>query len=181
MRRAVFLDRDGTLTAETGKYITHPDALQILPGVLPALRLLTEAGFRLFLFTNQAGVGKGHLTLEMLTAIHAHLQTQIEAAGGHLEAIYFCPHHPNVGCECRKPKSGLLLQAAQERDVDLSTSIVIGDSIRDIVAGHSVGAMTLLVQTGHTTAFDPHDFPPPHPDQIFPSLLEASEWLISQS
>ncbi len=179
--RVLFLDRDGTISAETGKYITRPEDLQILPGALEAIRLCTEAGLRVFLFTNQAGVGKEALTLETLHAIHAHLLAQIEAAGGKVQGVYVCPHHPNDGCTCRKPKAGLLLQAQEDHALDLSQSVVIGDSARDIAAGTSVGAMCLLVQTGHTTDFDPATFPPPHPTKVFPTLLEAARWLTELS
>jgi histidinol-phosphate phosphatase family protein len=178
-KRALFLDRDGTISAETGKYITRPEDLQILPGALEAIRLCTEAGFRVFLFTNQAGVGKGALTLETLHAIHTHLLTQIEEAGGRVEAVYVCPHHPNDGCACRKPKAGLLWQAQKEHTLDLSQAVVIGDSARDIAAGASVGALCLLVQTGHTAEFDPTTFPSPHPAHVFPTLLDAAHWLIA--
>jgi histidinol-phosphate phosphatase family protein len=177
MKRAVFLDRDGVLTAEIGETITHPDTLRLLPGAADAAARLNAAGWQVFVFTNQAGVGRGHLTLETLHAIHDRLRAEVAAAGGMLSGIYACPHHPDDGCACRKPKSGLLLQAAAEHALDLTTCVVIGDSPRDIAAGHAVGCRTILVLTGHTHTFDAETFPAPHPDHVFPDLSAAADWL----
>lgn len=178
-RHVVFLDRDGVLTAETGAYITEPARLILLPGAAEAVARLTAAGWRLFLFTNQAGVGRGCLTAEMLERIHAHLAAQLEAAGGRLDGVYVCPHHPDAGCDCRKPEPGLLLRAAADHALDLRKCVVVGDTARDIAAGHAVGCRTLLVLTGHTTRFDPATFPLPHPDAVFPDLVAAVDWLLA--
>src|SRR5690348_1195966 len=124
-RHVVFLDRDGVLTAETGAYITEPAGLILLPGAAEAVARLTAAGRRVFLFTNQAGVGRGCLTAEMLERIHAHLAAHIEAAGGRLEGVYVCPHHPDAGCDCRKPEPGLLLRAAADHALDLHDCVVV--------------------------------------------------------
>ena len=177
--RALFLDRDGVLTAETGEYITRPDALQILPGAAEAVARLTAAGWLLIIVTNQAGVGRGVLSESALAAIHARLWDEIEAEGGVLTAIYACTHHPDAGCDCRKPLPGLLLQAAAEHDLDLSASYMIGDSPRDIAAGHAAGCHTLLVLTGHTAAYDPAAFPLPHPEAVFLDLSAAADWLLT--
>jgi len=179
--RAVFLDRDGVLTAETGAYITRPEALQLLPGAAEAVARLTAAGWPIFVVTNQAGVGRGALTAASLEAIHARLRSAVEAAGGALTAIYACTHAPEAGCACRKPLPGLLLQAAAEHDLDLSACILIGDSPRDIAAGHAAGCHTVLVLTGHTAAYDPSAFPPPPPDAVFPDLPAAASWLLLQT
>lgn len=176
--RALFLDRDGVLTAETGEYITRPSALQILPGVAEAAARLTAAGWLLIVVTNQAGVGRGILTKPDLEAIHARLIAEIQSAGGVLTAIYACTHHPDADCDCRKPLPGLLLQAAAEHDLDLSASYMIGDSPRDIAAGHAAGCHTLLVLTGHTASYDPVAFPLPHPEAVFPDLSAATDWLL---
>ena len=179
MAPTVFLDRDGVLTLESGEYITSPEDLQLLPGAADAVARLTQAGWQVFVFTNQAGVGRGYLTLEALEAIHTRLHAEIEWAGGKLTSIYACPHHPDAGCDCRKPKPGLLLQAASEHSLDLSQCFVIGDSPRDIAAGHAVGCKTLLVLTGHTSTYSPATFPLPHPNHIFPDLPSATDWLLT--
>ncbi|HZT42240.1 MAG TPA: D-glycero-beta-D-manno-heptose 1,7-bisphosphate 7-phosphatase [Chthonomonadaceae bacterium] len=180
-RPALFLDRDGVLTAETGAYITQPDALELLPGAAAAVARLTAAGWPIVVVTNQAGVGRGVLSVSALEAIHARLHANIQAAGGALTAIYACPHHPDDGCDCRKPLPGLLLQAATEHGLDLSASTMIGDSPRDIAAGHAAGCHTILVLTGHTASYEPTTFPLPHPDRVFPDLPAAADWLLLQT
>jgi histidinol-phosphate phosphatase family protein len=177
---AVFLDRDGVVSVEGGEYVTHPDALRLLPGALEAIAHLTEAGWPVFLFTNQAGVGRGFLTLETLDAIHARLRAEIEATGGALRGIYACPHAPGEGCDCRKPRPGLLHCAAVEHALDLTHCYVIGDTPRDIAAGNAVGCQTILVLTGHTNPYAPATFPPPQPDYVFADLLAAAAWLCRE-
>lgn len=179
-RPTLFLDRDGVVTTEGGEYVTDPDALRLLPGAAEAIARLAAAGWRLFLFTNQAGVGKGYLTLERLKAIHRRLTETLEAAGGRLNGIYFCPHHPDAGCDCRKPLPGMLLRAAAEHGLDLSACTVVGDSPRDIAAGHAAGCRTVLVLTGHTRSFDPVTFPAPHPDIVLPDLAAVADTLRAE-
>lgn len=179
MKRVVFLDRDGVVTAETGEYIVEPGALQILPGACEAIARLNAYGWRVFLFTNQAGVGRGYLSLETLDRIHKRLVEEIERAGGRLEGIYYCPHTPEAECKCRKPKAGLLLQAAQEHGLDLSHCWVLGDSHRDIVAGEAVQAYTGIVLTGHTKRADIEAMPLPHPERVFEDIAEAAGWLCA--
>lgn len=179
IRRAVFLDRDGVLTPETGEYIIHPDTISLLSGALEAVARLTAAGWPVFLFTNQAGVGRGVLTPETLDAIHARVVAEVEAAGGTITAIYACIHHPDAGCDCRKPKPGLLLQAAADYALDLTACYVVGDSPRDIAAGQAAGCHTLLVLTGHTRTYEPAIFPAPQPEQVFPDLPAAADWLAA--
>ena len=132
----------------------------------------------MIVFTNQAAVGRGRLTAEGLDAIHAKLRAEIAAAGGELQAIYACPHHPDAGCECRKPRPGMLLQAAREQHLDLTQCYAIGDTPRDIQAGHAAGCRTILALTGHTQTFDASDFPLPHPDYVVPDLAAAVESIL---
>jgi histidinol-phosphate phosphatase family protein len=174
--RAVFLDRDGVLNVEGGS-VVRPEDLQLLPGAVDAVARLTRAGWPVFVYTNQAAVGRGHLTLETLHAIHDRLQEEIEAAGGKLTAIYACPHHPDDGCACRKPRPGMLLQAAAEHGLDLTGCYAVGDTPRDIHAAHQVGCHTILVLSGHTTVYDADTFPSPQPEQVFPDLAAATDWL----
>ncbi len=177
-RCAIFLDRDGVLTVEGGAYVVRPEDLHLLPGAVDAVALLTQAGWPVFLFTNQAGVGRGYLSLEMLDAIHARLKAEVAAAGGALRGIYACPHAPEDQCDCRKPLPGLLYCAAAEHHLDLHRCYVVGDSPRDIQAGRAAGSHTILVLTGHTRAYDPAAFPAPPPDHVFPDLAAATNWLL---
>jgi histidinol-phosphate phosphatase family protein len=176
--QAIFLDRDGVVSVEGGEYVTTPEGLQLLPGSPEAIATLTTAGLPIFLFTNQAGVGRGFLTLETLHQIHARMVQKIELTGGRFTALYCCPHAPDAGCDCRKPKAGMLLQAAKEHDLDLARCCVVGDTSRDITAGHSVGCKTVLVLTGHTKSYDPSEFPDPQPDHVFPDLLTAVNTIL---
>jgi D-glycero-D-manno-heptose 1,7-bisphosphate phosphatase len=176
MNRAVLLDRDGTLNAEVG-YIGRPEQLILIDGAAQAVADLCAAGWQVIVFTNQSGIGRGLYSEADLAAVHTKLTAEIEAAGGRLSGIYFCPHAPDFGCDCRKPLPGLLHQAAREHDLDLTQCIVVGDSQRDMEAGQAVGCRTILVLTGHTTAEQATEFSPP-PDAVFPNLAAAVAALI---
>ena len=179
-RRAVFLDRDGVLSVEGGEYVTRPDLLRLLPGAGEAVARLNAAGYRVFVFTNQAGVGRGYMTQPALDAIHERLKHEIAQVGGSLEAIYACPHAPESHCECRKPRPGMLFLAAREHDIDLTQSYAVGDTPRDIAAGSAAGCHTLLVLTGHTDVYNAADFPDPQPERVFADLPAVAEWLAAQ-
>ena len=153
-RRAVLLDRDGTLTVE-GEWLTRAQDLELVPGAARALARLSAQGFLLVLVTNQSAVARGLITLDELRVIHDELQARLSAEGAHLDAIYSCPHHPSEGrgawrveCECRKPRPGLLRQAERELGLDLARSYVVGDAARDLEAGRAAGVPGLLVATG---------------------------------
>jgi D-glycero-D-manno-heptose 1,7-bisphosphate phosphatase len=152
--RAVFLDRDGTVI-HARHYPAHPDEIVLHDGVGPELAALKAAGFRLVLVTNQSGLAHGYFTAADLTAMHDRLQAQLAAFGADLDAIYVCPHHPEgaladlaVACNCRKPKPGMLVQAARDLDLDLTRSWMVGDILDDIEAGNRAGSRTLLVDLG---------------------------------
>ncbi|WP_075602321.1 D-glycero-alpha-D-manno-heptose-1,7-bisphosphate 7-phosphatase [Saccharicrinis aurantiacus] len=141
MKKAVFIDRDGVVNSDEGHYYIYKIEDFVLNPDLPsALALLKEAGFMLVLITNQGGVAKGIYTVDDVNAIHQKMQGILQAYNANFDAIYCCPHHNEVSnCECRKPKPGMLLQAAEEYDIDLSESFLIGDSLRDIQAGEAAG------------------------------------------
>lgn len=150
-RRAVFVDRDGTLNLDP-HYLKHVDDLVLLPGSAEAIRLLNEAGWLVVVVTNQSGVARGYLTEEMLRLIHERLRQEVGRAGGRFDAIYHCPHLPEAGCACRKPGLGMIQQAQREFPIDLARSWVVGDSRVDVELGQSAGARTALVprnQRGH--------------------------------
>ena len=176
--RAVFVDRDGVLSVEGGDYVTCAAKLRLLPGVGKAIARLNAAGFLVIVFTNQAGVGRGYMTMEALNDVHARLQCEISKAGGTITAIYACPHAPETGCGCRKPLPGMLLQAAREHNIDLKQSYAVGDSPCDIAAGQAAGCQTLLVLSGHTASYEPASFPTPLPDYVFETLIAATDWLV---
>ena len=153
-RRAVFLDRDGTLNDEVD-YLASPGDFRLLPGVASGLRVLAEAGFALVVVTNQSGVARGILDEETLAKINARMRAELSAAGVELDAVYYCPHHPEIGapyfradCTCRKPGPGMLLEAAAHLDLDLERSFAVGDSLRDLEAARAVRVEPILVRTG---------------------------------
>lgn len=143
--RAVFLDRDGVINrgAAAGEYITEADDFQLLPGVADAIAELEQAGFLVIVVTNQRAIARGHLTEDGLAAIHSRMQRLLAAAGASLAGIYYCPHEG--GCECRKPKPGMLLRAAQDHKLNLADSWMVGDSDTDVAAGQSAGCRTLRI------------------------------------
>lgn len=148
---ALFLDRDGTLTYPY-HYPSRPEHLRLSPGVGEPLRALRRAGFRLIVVTNQSGVARGYFTEQDLDRMHAHLRAELAAQGVELDAVYYCPHHPegviqglNIRCDCRKPMPGMLLQAAHDLQLDPTRSWLVGDILDDIEAGAQAGCRTALV------------------------------------
>lgn len=155
LRRAVFLDRDGVLIRDAAP-VSSIARIELLPGTGPALQRLHAAGYRLVVVTNQAIVARGTVTEAELHVIQAEIERRIQADGGPaLDGFYYCPHHPNanlpayrVDCQCRKPRPGLLLQAASAHRIHLPSSYMLGDRITDIEAGRHAGCRTIWVQTG---------------------------------
>ncbi len=178
----IFLDRDGTLNPDPG-YITSPDQFELFPGVSEALARLKRAGARLIVITNQSGVARGFLSRDDLDAVHTKLKRLLDGAGVSLDAIYFCPHHPDDGCECRKPNRGMIDRAVQEWGVDLDRSYLIGDHIRDVELAKRVGGRSILVTTGAVSPQEAERLKASGvaPDWIASSLTEAADWLLSDA
>ena len=154
-RKAIFLDRDGTLNRDVG-YITHLDDYELLPRAAAAVKKINDAGFLVILVTNQAGVARGYFPESMIEEVHAKLRKELKLENANLDAIYFCPHVPlgtenpfSKECEMRKPKPGMILRAAHEFDVDLNESFMIGDKYSDLESGWSAGCRSALVLTGY--------------------------------
>jgi D-glycero-D-manno-heptose 1,7-bisphosphate phosphatase len=152
---ALFLDRDGTINTEVD-FLSSPSGLRLLPRSADAIRRANTLGFRVIVISNQSGVARGLVTEEQLAAIHAELRQQLSASGASVDAIYYCPHHPEIGegpyrsdCDCRKPKPGMLVRAAREFGIELQRSYVVGDRMIDLQAAQSVGATAILVRTGY--------------------------------
>ncbi len=146
MNRAIFLDRDGTLIVDRG-YLADPDGVELLPGVGESLARLRQAGFLLVVATNQSGIGRGRFDQAAVAAQHRRLRELLSAYGVGLAAIEVCPHTPEDGCDCRKPASGLLRRAADDLDIDLAASYMIGDKDSDVLAGAQVGCRTFRIGT----------------------------------
>lgn len=147
-RPAAFLDRDGTLIVER-EYLADPEGVELTPGAVAALRRLQQAGYALVLVTNQSGIGRGLYTLEDFRAVQARIEKQLAAEGITLDGVYFCPHHPDEECSCRKPGLALFRRAAEELDLDLGGSVFIGDRVRDVAPAAVLGGRAFLVGTGY--------------------------------
>ena len=153
------------------------DQIELLPGAVEGLRLLQEAGFGLIVITNQSGIGRGLLTLDTLAAIHTEIQTGLERHGVRLSAIYFCPHTPADGCDCRKPKPLMAQRAAADFGFDLRESVMIGDKPADIEFGKNCGAGTILVRTGYGRETEAAGT---QADFVAEDLMDAARYLTSR-
>jgi D,D-heptose 1,7-bisphosphate phosphatase len=156
MIRAVFLDRDGVLNSDPPHYAHRLDQLELIPRSAEAVRFLKDNGYLLVIISNQSGVALGYYAEDQISVFNNALLKEIRKRGGDIDAIYYCPHHPDAiiekykkNCNCRKPKPGMILRAAQEYDIDLKNSFVVGDKKGDIEAGKIAGCRTILVLTGH--------------------------------
>ncbi|MEK6577021.1 MAG: D-glycero-beta-D-manno-heptose 1,7-bisphosphate 7-phosphatase [Nitrospirota bacterium] len=147
-RIAVFIDRDGTINKESG-YIDRPDMIELIPGSAEAIRMINGMGIKAVIVTNQSGIGRSYFSEGSLNEVNDRLKEILMEEDAHIDAVYYCPHHPDDGCDCRKPMPGLLKKAASELDIDLCSSYVIGDKISDLILAQNVGAMGILVRTGY--------------------------------
>ena len=185
---AVFLDRDGTLIEEAG-YASRPEQIRILGGVAQALAELADAGYRLIVVTNQSGIARGYMSEEDLERFHDALDQQLHLLGTAVDAYYACPHHPDPGdtprpelaveCDCRKPKPGLLLRAADDFHLDLKASWTVGDTWRDVAAGQAAGTRTIKLpaDAAHRAPRPSHVAPPTAEAR---SLAEAARIILGR-
>ena len=186
---AVFLDRDGTINEEVG-YLDSLDKLKVIPRACEAIRLINLSGMKAVVITNQAGVAKGFFTEEFVNLTNKRLQADLLRMGAHIDKFYYCPHHFTEGigiyrqlCNCRKPAPGMLLNAAQELNINLARSYLIGDRFRDMEAGKKVGVIGILVKTGFGQSLLQDDGPDEatsenKPDFIAEDILEAVQWIL---
>lgn len=187
-RRAIFLDRDGTVSEEVG-YVNHLSRFRLLPHSLQAIRRINRSGFLAVLVTNQAGVARAYFKEPLVQQVHRKLAEMLAAGGAYLDAVYYCPHHPSVGeppyrrdCDCRKPRPGMVRAAERDLGVEVSRSYMIGDKHSDITFAHSLGMRGVLVKTGYGLgeleqwgeSWDDR------PDAVAEDLLGAVEWILSQ-
>lgn len=138
MHKAVFLDRDGTIARDV-PYCSRPEDFELLPGVAEGIKELNKHGFKVVVITNQSGIARGYFTEEMLARIHDKMLKELAQQGAQVDAIYYCPHHPDDNCDCRKPKPEMVFEAARDLDIDLSQSYVIGDNEMDMELARRAG------------------------------------------
>lgn len=189
MDRVIFLDRDGTLNEEV-HYLYKPEDLHIFPGVPEALKMLRQAGYRLVVVTNQAGVARGYYTEEDVKCLHRYMNRVLERDGAVIDAFYYCPHHPEHGvgaykteCRCRKPGTGMFEMAEKQFEVDKARSFMVGDKLLDVEAGKNFGIASVLVGTGYGREQHVRDLES-GADQVYDfyadTLLEAARWIITK-
>jgi D-glycero-D-manno-heptose 1,7-bisphosphate phosphatase len=184
---AVFFDRDGTLNEEIG-HVRNAEDFRVYSFAARAVRLVNEAGLRAIVVTNQSGIARGLIPESLVRRVNRQLTRRIAAGGGKLDAIYYCPHHPEasverfrVVCECRKPAPGLLEAAAREFGVDLARSFMIGDRFVDMLAGKRAGARSVLVLTGvgRTELEDERINAITQPDHVAENAYKAVRWILA--
>ncbi len=181
---AVFLDRDGTIIEDVG-YLDRLERFRVLPYSIDAVRLLNQAGFRVVVVTNQAGVARGLVEESFVKEAHAALDAAMAAGGARIDRYYYCPHHPAAAveayrcdCECRKPQPGMLRQAERELDLDLSRSFLVGDKWDDIATGAAAGVRSILVRTGYGASEERRPKPGLNPDGVVDNLVAAVTWIL---
>jgi D-glycero-D-manno-heptose 1,7-bisphosphate phosphatase len=186
--RAVFLDRDGTINEEVG-YVNHIERFFLLPRVSQAIRLLNQHGWKAVVVTNQSGVARGYFPESLIRQVHQKMQELLGNEGAHLDRIYYCPHHPDIGvppyrqkCRCRKPATGMIEEAMKELALDLSRSYMVGDRGVDIEFAHQIGAKAILVLTGYGKGEWEYSGGQwkVKPDHVAQDLYEAVQWILLQ-
>lgn len=179
--KAIFLDRDGVINRDPGfgDYIKSWKEFQFLPGAIETIKKLNKNGYEIFVISNQAGVSKGLFTQKELDEITRNMLREIEAQGGKIRTVMYCTHHPDNGCNCRKPKTGLIKKATKELNIDFKNTYFIGDSRFDIGAGKNMGCKTILLLTGKEDPIEVRNWEV-QPDFIKKDLKEAVKWVLKE-
>jgi D-glycero-D-manno-heptose 1,7-bisphosphate phosphatase len=181
LKQVVFLDRDGVINQDSSDYIKCWKEFIFLPNSLEALKILTRKGYTLILITNQSIIGRNWVAPQVLDDMHLKLKAAVASHGGKITDMFVCPHTPDQGCSCRKPKPGLIEQARQKYAIDLSDAVMVGDSAKDILCAKAAGCgKTILVQTGNgIRAREALALENIFPTAVAADLLEAARWIIS--
>jgi D-glycero-D-manno-heptose 1,7-bisphosphate phosphatase len=187
-RKAIFMDRDGTVCEEVG-YVNHVDRILLLPRSAAAIKAANDAGYQTVVVTNQAGVARGYFAESLVDGVHDRVREMLAEQGTRLDGIYYCPHHPEVGppayrkdCTCRKPRPGMLERARDEMGIDLDASYMVGDSAKDLGAGQRAGTTNVLVLTGYGKGeleYQSHTWSV-RPDHIAADLQDAVTWILER-
>jgi D-glycero-D-manno-heptose 1,7-bisphosphate phosphatase len=181
---AVFLDRDGTLIEEVG-YLDRPERVELYPWSIDAIRAFNRAGVKVVMVTNQSGVARGFFNEATVEEVHRHIAALLAEGGVHLDAYYYCPHHPDGKiaeyartCDCRKPGRGLVDRAVGELGIDPSRSFAVGDRWLDVALARAVGARGILVRTGYGRGEESRPQNGLAADAIVDNLVEAAGWIL---
>jgi D-glycero-D-manno-heptose 1,7-bisphosphate phosphatase len=175
----IILDRDGVINYESEEYIKSPEEWLPIPSSLDAIAQLNRFGFRVLIATNQSGIARGYLNLETLDLIHEKFMQELRAVGGYVDEIFFCPHHPEDHCACRKPKPGLFYQMQERYPVNFAQTFFIGDTMSDVEVAQCVGCMPLLVLTGKGQK-NLENYPELLKIPNFSDLARAVEYVLSR-
>lgn len=180
--KLVILDRDGTINQDSDDYVKSADEWIPLPGALDAIARLNHAGWHVAVASNQSGLGRGLFDVVALNAMHSKMHKLLSAAGGRIDAVFFCPHSPEESCSCRKPASGLFEQIGERYGMDLQGVPSVGDTLRDLQAGAAVGCSPHLVLTGKGEKFKDKPLPDEFPagTRVHADLSAFADWLIAQ-
>jgi len=186
-RPAVFIDRDGTINEQMG-YINHMSRFHVLPGVPEAVKLLNDNDYLVIIVTNQSGVARGYFPIELVEEIHSHMKESLKKEGAEVNAIFFCPHFPRsrvkeyaIECDCRKPNTGMIRQALDEFDIDLTQSYMIGDHFTDLEFASNANIKSIMVKTGYGLGEVGYVLPklPYKPVYVADDLLDAVKWILA--
>ena len=189
MKRAVFIDRDGTISEEVG-YINHASRFRTFPYAAAAVKHLNDNGWLAIVITNQAGVARGYFSEDLIQTVHEQMMEELASGGARLDAVYYCAHHPSVGqppyrvdCDCRKPKPGLISRAAKDFDIDLAGSWMVGDRYSDVELARNAGVKSAFVMSGYGRGEWEHQRLTwtAEPDLVAEDLLEAVRRIVSSS
>jgi len=180
--KTVFLDRDGVINADSSDYIKSWAEFHFIPGSLDAIVRLTRNGCSVIVITNQSAINRGMIPMPDLENIHRRMHQAVLDRGGRITDLFFCPHRPDERCDCRKPKPGLILTARERYGIDLVHAVMVGDSVKDILAGKAAGCgQTVLVETGNgTTAIQSLKETGRMPDHVAANLDRAAGWILDQ-
>lgn len=183
--KLVILDRDGIVNADNEDFVKSSEEWIALPGALEAIARLNHAGWHVVIASNQSGLGRGLFDVAALNAMHAKMHKLLAAHGGRIDAVFYCPHAPDEGCQCRKPLPGLYRQIAERYNIDLAGVPVVGDSLRDLQAAAAVGSAPHLVLSGKSAGFVPDPQAPlpegfPPDTRVHANLGEFAAWLIAR-
>lgn len=177
MEKVVFLDRDGVISKDSPDHIKSWEEFHFLPRAKDAIKLLTENGFNVIVITNQSVIARGMTSVTELESMHSNMVKEIEEKGGKILDIYYCPHHPDDGCNCRKPAPGMLLKAIKDHNIDPKKSFMVGDRMMDVKVGKKVGARSIIIPSklGKKEMKEEKKI---KPDYIAEDLYDASKWMI---